>query len=304
MPTENQIAANRQNAALSTGPQTTEGKSRARLNALRHGLRSQPHISSSEDSEGYESLLLSFRETFDPQDAFEDHLVSSVAAACWRRERALRAEAESLNLSVQSVESSLQTEQLGRLSVVTEKLAEAQTIGARIATLEVARALFPTLLTFSCGCDWILDRLEILKTQMALGCETKSAIAESLGMHFAADDSKLGRRALELALRRSGGETAEPSAEDMATIDKLLTERVEQIQRIRQSLLERERLEVARRRVAVALPEPEMLGKILRYEKTIVNHLYRDLAELERRRRVRNGERVPAPVSIAVTSEG
>ena len=38
MATEKQIAANRRNAAWSTGPRTTLGKSRARMNALRHGL--------------------------------------------------------------------------------------------------------------------------------------------------------------------------------------------------------------------------------------------------------------------------
>lgn len=38
MATEKQIAANRRNAAKSTGPRTELGKARARMNALRHGL--------------------------------------------------------------------------------------------------------------------------------------------------------------------------------------------------------------------------------------------------------------------------
>ena len=38
MATEKQIAANRRNAARSTGPRTTSGKDRSRMNALRHGL--------------------------------------------------------------------------------------------------------------------------------------------------------------------------------------------------------------------------------------------------------------------------
>jgi hypothetical protein len=41
MATAQQIEANRRNAQQSTGPKTTRGKARARLNALKHGFRAQ-----------------------------------------------------------------------------------------------------------------------------------------------------------------------------------------------------------------------------------------------------------------------
>ena len=41
MASEKQIKANHRNAQLSTGPKTTEGKDRSKLNSLTHGLRAR-----------------------------------------------------------------------------------------------------------------------------------------------------------------------------------------------------------------------------------------------------------------------
>lgn len=45
MASEKQIAANRKNAAKSTGPRTQKGKARSKMNALRHGLAASNLIS-------------------------------------------------------------------------------------------------------------------------------------------------------------------------------------------------------------------------------------------------------------------
>jgi hypothetical protein len=55
MTSDRQIAANRRNAARSTGPTTAQGKARASRNSWRHGL-SRPAIGSPEVAEEVEAL--------------------------------------------------------------------------------------------------------------------------------------------------------------------------------------------------------------------------------------------------------
>ena len=51
MTSEKKTEANRRNALKSTGPRTPEGKTAVRLNALRHGLRSEEILLPGEDEE-------------------------------------------------------------------------------------------------------------------------------------------------------------------------------------------------------------------------------------------------------------
>src|SRR5215213_338507 len=76
---EKRLAANRANALRSTGPRTQRGKERARLNAVRHGLRAAlpagqtPGIAAAlgEDSRAFRSLHLAFSEDLRPRSGVE-----------------------------------------------------------------------------------------------------------------------------------------------------------------------------------------------------------------------------------------
>jgi len=64
---------------------------------------------------------------------------------------------------------------------------------------------------------------------------------------------------------------------------------------------QREEAEEEARQAAAALPSPEVLEKIMRYETTLQRQLYRALAQLERMQRMRQGEAVPAPMMLDVS---
>jgi len=60
------MAANRRNAQRSTGPRSAEGKSRARLNALKHGATAQIHVLPGEDPALFHARVDAYEADFPP----------------------------------------------------------------------------------------------------------------------------------------------------------------------------------------------------------------------------------------------
>lgn len=93
MTTERQVAANRRNARLSTGPRTGEGKAIVAGNATRHGLLSAKALVEGED----EALLVEFgkrmRAELRPVGELEELLVDRIVSSSWRLRRLLAVEA-------------------------------------------------------------------------------------------------------------------------------------------------------------------------------------------------------------------
>ncbi len=90
------LAARRANAKKCTGPRTPEGKTAARLNALKHGFFScdvvNPVLDGPVRAEEFNAILDALLEDYQPESAHERILVDEVAACCWRIRRLLRYE--------------------------------------------------------------------------------------------------------------------------------------------------------------------------------------------------------------------
>jgi len=93
MTSEKQIQANRRNAQRSTGPNTPEGKDAVRLNANKHGLRSQEVLLPGEDEEALKELDENLRAELKPVGELENLLVDGIIASHWRLRRLRRVEA-------------------------------------------------------------------------------------------------------------------------------------------------------------------------------------------------------------------
>ena len=87
MASEKQFAANRRNAAKSTGPITQTGKLQSRRNAMRHGLTAATVVPAMEDVEEFEEFEAAIRADYQPTSAIEHELVARLTSLLWRLRR-------------------------------------------------------------------------------------------------------------------------------------------------------------------------------------------------------------------------
>jgi len=107
MSTAAQTIANRENAQLSTGPRTPEGKSRSAANSTRHGLAGSFAVLAHESADDYDQLLTQFCEKYLPTDGVEAFLIQQMTQAAWRLARIERLEARALELALENGDPNL-----------------------------------------------------------------------------------------------------------------------------------------------------------------------------------------------------
>ena len=79
------LAANRRNGQKSKGPNTEEGKSRSRWNAVKHGVLSRRLlVLNDDDRQTYALLLENLARDLNPGNALEQILVEKIAMCYWR----------------------------------------------------------------------------------------------------------------------------------------------------------------------------------------------------------------------------
>src|SRR5258708_2008977 len=87
MATKKQIAANRKNAAKSTGPRTPEGRLASCQNAVRHGLTATQLVLSVEEESEFHQILRDFQAELKPTGTLEQALFEQIVGAQWGMRR-------------------------------------------------------------------------------------------------------------------------------------------------------------------------------------------------------------------------
>jgi hypothetical protein len=90
MSTESQILANRLNALKSTGPRTSQGKSVASQNSVKHGLLAEQDVISSESEADFDLYRRQLLDELSPVSPMESMLAERIVTLSWRLKRAGR----------------------------------------------------------------------------------------------------------------------------------------------------------------------------------------------------------------------
>jgi hypothetical protein len=111
----------------------------------------------------------------------------------------------------------------------------------------------------------------------------------------------LERLRLDLSQNTGGADAASQREANKQQALRAIDGQLAMLEKDKADCEKREEAEEAARQAAAVLPKPEVLDKILRYETTLQRQMFRAMNQLERLQRMRQGEIIPAPLTMEVT---
>ena len=172
---------NRQNATRSSGPKTTEGKERARRNALKHGLCSSKLALPGEEPSTLKIQREEWIDTLQPQTPAEVSMIDEAVRADLRLKRCAKAEQARHEWEIISAPARWTEAREDRLVQLTALLTTDPATAAR----ELKR--------FGHGCRWLLERWRALEHAIEHGGRFLGADQVIEAVHLLGGDIKQPR---------------------------------------------------------------------------------------------------------------
>lgn len=292
-----QLAANRRNAEKSTGPKTPAGRAIAKMNAVKHGILSKEVVVRGryiqESTREFTALHQRFVAALGPVGPVEEMLVDQIVTTHWRLRRALKAESGEVALSVdggrwqryRGMHPALQWLQWEALGDPIRNMQDSA-LGSRF--LE----------------KWLGDVREAVEQDGEL---TEAAI-QALGKGFGGKPNVLTRELQELRVsllqNAEGLDGAALRERNQQRALAFLNKKLRRLTWWKSECEAREKSAEEAHEAAAVLPALPVLEKILRYETKLERQMYRAMNQLERLQRMRQGEAIPAPLTMEVTERG
>jgi len=191
MSTPDRAEISRRNGQKSMGPKTAEGKSRSRLNALKHGMTATLPVLPGEDGDELRGRILAWTEDLGPRSLIERQSIEQAARASWQLDRIERAHVARLTANIlaaqagedQSPETQPDIDVLGK-RLFSDRRGPIQLYSTREYQLNTELrtsysgiaddpddpvGLVKRLESTLAGCGWMLDRWAELRARLAPG---------------------------------------------------------------------------------------------------------------------------------------
>ena len=171
----------RKNGRRSQGPTSPEGKTRSRMNALKHGMTARIPVLPGEDPETFRLHVEGIVDSLAPRNALEVALAEQAALSLWKIERAERVEATRAAATIRAAEAQAEARQQEELAALGRWLL-ANTVKTKQKAAEDLLAFLPAdrhapfragrgeplaiLLRIEAtadGCGWLLGRWDRLR---------------------------------------------------------------------------------------------------------------------------------------------
>lgn len=293
MVSEKQLAANRQNALKSTGPQTAQGKEIASRNSLKHGLLAKNAVitegEGAEDQQAFDALLADFIGEFNPVGSLEEMLVEKIAVCYWRMSRANRYEVGVLRKTLDTATNDYYKQR----DHYTDAQIDVEILNCQktLKDLNDDRETFSRLIEEDGRLEEILDDARI----WSRFCETH--------YNYLANCYIDGGVGITNCLKHKGFTNLKILNLLMESCEMQIRPLMLQIDRYRQDKVNN-KLRLSALKLRRSLPPKNEMDNLLRYETAIERQLYKAISQLERCQRQRKGDYVPAPVQVDLNVDG
>jgi hypothetical protein len=296
-----------------TGPRTPMGKARSKFNAVKHGIFANVLLLSHEPRSQFETLLHGLQHDRKPKGMLQEILVERLAVLLWRHRRLLQAENGEIFKNVQEVwiEKRRRVIQNQRVSELLEQDFARNDRRGYIADIYDLDAL-----------DSCLDNLHAVRENAErFGLDYKTH-PDNLGLVYGAryagrpgkdlfDDYIECRCALKatVAERERIGFTSEEDctrefiSNTEKEIRRLEGRRKYAQRRRKRSLLTDDDEPRAEELLKCAIPDSDVMDRLLRYEVTIDRMVDRVLIQLERLQRMRESQKTIEVAHQTTTSD-
>ena len=292
---EERLAANRANAQKSTGPKTPEGRAASKMNAVKHGILSKEVLVQSIHRKENEDELTALHERFmnelAPAGPAEEMLVDQIVSTHWRLRRLLAVESGAIATSIdEGVQARMQQEN-PRLPATK----------ATIWGEDPLRHLAQSAMGFASQQHY----LEKVRVAVEEAGELNEAILKRLDNplihHFLELPEHLQDLCLKLPENLPPAEVASYREEAKAKVLDYLDGRSRSAAFLQKRHEEQERITALSQQSADALPKPETLDRIIRYESMLNRQLFRAMKQLrtlqKERREGRQNPKTECPKS-------